>query len=138
MSDIRGLFNVVREGDGQPGMRLLFFCPGCGFVHGPSVGEGPGPRWTWNGDYERPVFSPSLLVRWRMYSAESRAANDAFRAQHGRLPTDEEVPPKWDEKVCHSFIGCNGAQPGQIVFLGDCTHALAGQVVDIPPFSWET
>ena len=26
--------------------------------------------------------------------------------------------------------------PGQIIFLGDCTHSLAGQIVDIPPFSW--
>jgi hypothetical protein len=26
--------------------------------------------------------------------------------------------------VCHSFMSCNGAAPGQIVFLGDCTHAL--------------
>ncbi|MCL4695464.1 MAG: hypothetical protein KJ023_00155 [Burkholderiaceae bacterium] len=36
--------------------------------------------------------------------------------------------------VCHSFVGCNGAQPGQIVFLSDCTHALAGQVRELAPF----
>lgn len=29
---------------------------------------------------------------------------------------------------CHTFVGCNGAQPGQIIYLGDCSHALAGQV----------
>lgn len=136
MSDIRGLFNVIAEADDKPGKRLLFHCPGCRHVHGPSVGEGPGPRWEWNGDYEKPVFSPSLLVQWRMYSAEARAESDAFQAAHGRLPTDDEVAPRWDNKVCHSFIGCNGAAPGQIIFLGDCTHALAGQVAEIPPFSW--
>jgi hypothetical protein len=29
--------------------------------------------------------------------------------------------------VCHSFIN-----DGRIQFLGDCTHALAGQTVDLP------
>lgn len=31
--------------------------------------------------------------------------------------------------VCHSFI-----RAGRIQFLGDCTHARAGQTVDIPDF----
>lgn len=31
--------------------------------------------------------------------------------------------------VCHSFV-----TDGRIEFLGDCTHALAGQTVDIPDF----
>lgn len=38
---------------------------------------------------------------------------------------------------CHTFVGCNGAQPGEITFLGDCTHALAGKTLpmaDLPPF----
>jgi len=30
---------------------------------------------------------------------------------------------------CHSFV-----KDGQIQFLGDCDHALAGQTVDLPPF----
>ena len=30
-------------------------------------------------------------------------------------------------KVCHSFV-----TDGRIQFLGDCTHALAGQTVDLP------
>lgn len=33
-----------------------FFCPGCERVHGFDE------RWTFNGDYEKPTFSPSLLV----------------------------------------------------------------------------
>ncbi len=32
-----------------------------------------------------------------------------------------------DEKRCHSFV-----REGRIEFLGDCTHALAGQTVDLP------
>jgi hypothetical protein len=128
VSVIRGLFNEVeQQADG--GQRLLFLCPGCKFVHGPTIGPGAGPRWTFNGDYERPVFTPSLLVRWTEHHPPVNAGNlekwkHAPWAQH---PV---------ERACHSFIGCNGAAPGQIIFLGDCTHELAGKVVDIPPFDW--
>lgn len=31
------------------------------------------------------------------------------------------------DAVCHSFV-----RDGRIQFLGDCTHALAGQTVDLP------
>lgn len=41
-----------------------FDCPGCGIGHSFRV-EGNGPRWTFNGDVDKPTFSPSLLVRWR-------------------------------------------------------------------------
>ena len=34
------------------------------------------------------------------------------------------------ERVCHSFI-----TDGRIQYLGDCTHALASQTVDLP--NWE-
>lgn len=113
MTVVRGLFNVPQQRpDG--GQTLLFRCPGCRHVHGPTIGPGQGPRWTFNGDYDRPVFGPSLLVTWPQHLKDGSVKNH----------------------VCHSFIGCNGAQPGQIVFLGDCTHELAGKVADIPPFSW--
>lgn len=32
-----------------------------------------------------------------------------------------------DKSVCHSFV-----RDGRIEFLSDCTHALAGQTVDLP------
>ena len=34
------------------------------------------------------------------------------------------------DRVCHSFV-----TDGRIQFLDDCTHALAGQTVDLP--DWE-
>lgn len=37
------------------GLRHLVFCPGCNMHH--SFDE----RWTYNGDPEKPTFSPSLL-----------------------------------------------------------------------------
>lgn len=84
---------------------LVFWCPGCDGAHQIRHGDGPGPRWGWNGDAERPTFTPSVLVRYD-------------GADAGR----DGAPPA----VCHSFV-----TDGQIQFLGDCTHALAGQTVDL-------
>lgn len=84
------------------GSHLIFWCPGCDMPHMIGFGEGDGPRWSWNGNAERPTFQPSVLVR-RNYGED----------QHS--------------EVCHSFV-----TDGQIQFLGDCTHALAGQTVPLP------
>lgn len=64
-----------------------------------------GTSWTFNGDEGRPTFTPSLLC----------TGNEG----------DPAVP-----YVCHSFVTA-----GQIQFLGDCTHKLAGQTVDLE--DWE-
>ena len=91
---------------------LLFWCPGCDGAHGVHVGEGPGPRWGYNGDAERPTFTPSILVRWPAH------------------PNASEEFKEWrKERICHSFVTL-----GRIQFLADCTHHLAGQTVDIPDF----
>lgn len=60
--------------------------------------------WGWNGSLESPTFTPSVLVRMDFT---------------GDIPS----------KVCHSFV-----TDGRIEFLGDCTHGLAGQTVDLPPW----
>ncbi len=71
-----------------------FYCPGCQHSHHFTDG------WTFNGDFEKPTVSPSILVN------------------QGRVnPTAH---------VCHSFI-----RDGKIQFLGDCTHDLAGQTVEM-------
>lgn len=88
------------------GNGLVFWCPGCGEAHRIAHGEGPGPRWGWNGDAERPTFTPSVLVRYE----------GADAGQDGAPPA-----------ICHTFV-----TDGRIQFLGDCTHALAGQTVDLP------
>lgn len=72
-------------------------------VHGLNVLNGQQPDWTWNGDVDRPTFAPSVLVRYPWGSDQHQV-------------------------VCHSFV-----RDGRIEFLGDCTHALAGQTVDLPP-----
>jgi hypothetical protein len=104
---------------------LTFWCEGCKEAHTVWVGSGPGPRWTWNGDAERPVFGPSVLVTGHWYTPKGEADEQAW--QDAGCP---EPRPKFEtaDTRCHTFVGCNGAQPGEIIFLGDCTHALAGQV----------
>lgn len=98
------------------GGRVSFRCPGCGEVHMITVGDGPGPRWGYNGDPDRPTFTPSILVTW------SEPSDD---------PDEFDDTSKDIKHVCHSFV-----TDGQIQFLGDCTHALAGQTVDLP--NWKT
>lgn len=101
------------------GGQIAFWCPGCDGAHAVGVGEGPGPRWGYNGNPERPTFTPSILVRGTVPLTDQQHAS---WMAGGSLP--EPVP-----SICHSFV-----TDGRIQFLGDCTHALAGQTVDLPPF----
>lgn len=87
---------------------LLFRCPGCACAHQVTVGEGSGPRWGYNGNPDAPTFTPSVLVT---YNGPDAGVDGAPQA------------------VCHSFV-----TDGRIQFLSDCTHALAGQTVDLPDY----
>lgn len=50
------LFKTPDESQIQAG----FICPGCGHGHSVTIkGENP---WGWNGDVEKPTFTPSILV----------------------------------------------------------------------------
>lgn len=92
---------VLRSVEGD---RLTFWCPGCDEAHVISVAPG---RWGYNGNPEKPTFTPSILV------------------QSGHF----EEPSGFTPSICHSFV-----IDGQIRFLSDSTHALAGQTVPLPPF----
>lgn len=100
-----------------PGKFVHFRCPGCDSVHGITV-ESPN-GWGWNGDLERPTFTPSVLVHPHKTLIDPTLKGDALTA-----PENVTDTPR-----CHSFV-----TDGRIQFLGDCTHALAGQTVDLPPW----
>lgn len=90
------------------GVHRGFWCPGCDACHVVRIGpayEGQRPAWGFNGDGDKPTFTPSVLV------------NAGGSLKHPTVPT------------CHSFV-----TDGRIQFLGNCTHALAGQTVDLPDF----
>lgn len=84
-----------------------FRCPGCGLIH---VLDG---RWTFNGSYELPTFGPA-------FDEKGKPSPYSLLVHHG--PGGKEV--------CHSYI-----ENGRIQFLGDCTHAMKGQAVDLPEWN---
>ncbi|WP_437178628.1 DUF6527 family protein [Labrys neptuniae] len=83
-------------------------------MHQITIGEGPGPRWGFNGNHEKPTFTPSIRVSWN---------------EPSDIPEEFDDTSKDRQLVCHSFV-----TDGQIQFLGDCTHSLAGQTVPLPDF----
>ncbi|MBN8921582.1 MAG: hypothetical protein J0I96_00655 [Rhodanobacter sp.] len=119
---------IVTDGEGRF-YGIKFICPGCaasahmhhagpvlpvrwlppGMTESPHVGN--WPHWDFDGNLERPTLAPSVLSRWDEWQGD-------------------DVPPK--HHVCHSFV-----RDGRIEFLTDCTHALAGQTVDLPEIEQE-
>lgn len=103
VNDVAGRFYAVS-----------FKCPGCKMDHTLPTQETASDmataRWHFNGDYERPTFSPSINA-------------------HGALNFDEPDERKdWmPDAICHSFV-----TDGHIRFLDDCTHSLRGHTVEIP------
>lgn len=99
---------------------VKIYCPGCKTGHYMNIEPRNGrPAWGFNQDYANPTFTPSLLVRTGMY-----AAPEWFAAlEEGE---DKEFHRK-HSTICHSFI-----TNGQMQFLTDSTHALAGQTVALP------
>lgn len=103
------------------GNGLAFWCPGCDSAHAITHG---GDGWTWDGNVDRPTFSPSVLIRSGHYIGRTEAGCwCTYNAEH----PNEPAPFKCGQ--CHSFV-----RDGQIQFLSDCTHALAGQTVPLPPW----
>jgi len=44
---------------------LAFHCPGCECMHGLHINKpnyDNGAQWTWNGNYDKPTFNPSVHV----------------------------------------------------------------------------
>jgi len=64
---------------------------------------GSGPCWQWNGDLVKPTVSPSIKVSYTWGE-------------------------NFEQRCCHFFI-----RDGKIEYCSDCTHALAGQTVDMVP-----
>ena len=106
---------------------LMFKCPGCNQAHMIQYGTGSGPRWSWNGDANKPTFSPSVLVRTGHY-VPSHNSDECWCTYNAEHP--EEAEDGFKCTICHSFI-----TDGKIQFLSDCTHSLAGQTVPIPDWN---
>lgn len=99
------LHTVVRgEGEEKKLLGYMIQCPGCNGWHViyTEQDDHVTVRWEFNGNLEKPTFSPSIKVQWR-------------------------EGPEQANKVCHFFV-----RDGMIQFCGDSTHTLAGQTVPLP------
>lgn len=77
-----------------------------------------GPNaWGFNGDVENPTLDPSILVEYHTYGPDKLS----FKEYKGEYPCEKH------SNICHSFM-----RNGYIEFCNDCTHELAGQVVEMP------
>lgn len=107
---------------------LTYWCQGCESAHSICT-KGTG-AWGWNDDVERPVFTPSVLSTQGHYVSNWKPENGCACDYAREHP--EEPPGGFRCVRCHTFVGCNGAKPGEVIFLGDCTHALASTVQPFP------
>jgi hypothetical protein len=110
MSNIMGVLNVA-------GDQILFWCPGCDAPHAISV-----KLWVFDGNYDAPTFTPSVLVHGHKTLINDDLEGDALFA-----PENITMTPQ-----CHSFVN-----QGRIEFLSDSTHPLAGQTVELPAWPKE-
>ena len=95
---------------------IAIFCPGCKSLHHiyTVMPTSSGAKWGFNGDFEKPTFTPSLLIYTGKYV-------------HGHEDYDDEGLGL--SSICHSFI-----TDGKIQFLADCTHELKNQTVELPDY----
>lgn len=101
-----------------------FHCEGCGSAHGVFTDGKGRPNWTFNGNEEKPTFTPSILVRW------VSIPKDILKDETGEyiLGTDGRIKGAKNE-VCHSYV-----TNGKIKYLNDCTHHLKGKTVELEDF----
>ena len=118
----RGLLRIIEGG------RLGFWCPGCEEMH--MVGVNPG-GWGFNGNYEKPTFTPSILVRSGHYmpgwaeglrNGTKKDCYCTFNKKHPELAS-------FVCSLCHSFV-----TDGRSRFLPDSTHHLSGKTVALEPY----
>ena len=90
--------------EGYTGEGVEHYCPACESIHGFAVAKPfrNGAKWSFDGNAEAPTFAPSMNIRTGPFD-------------DGRID------------VCHYFL-----RAGRIEYLGDCTHGLKGQTVDLP------
>lgn len=102
------------------GGRLAYWCQGCEETHHVIVEGDRQPKWGYNGNPDRPTFSPSVLYQQDMWVPPVTMQNiEQWRAN----PWEQHQ----ERRVCHTFI-----TDGMVQFLGDCTHKLAGQTLPLP------
>ena len=120
---MKQISKFLRRGDVDRG-RLMYWCQGCEDTHEVGVGEGSGPRWGYNGNPDKPTFTPSVLVTTGHYCTPRPGFEGCWCTYAAEHPEETDIPKC---QRCHTFI-----TDGMVQFLSDCTHALAGQTLPLP------
>lgn len=153
---------IVEYTGNQVGKQVWTWCPGCHMMHPFTIESdgklNKGTTWQWNGDLEKPTFSPSLLcynsvhlcegehdpeICWEYPDCEVRGHSIGAEVDgeikwvfpNDDMPEKGQVyghgQPHTREPAwgnCHSFL-----QNGMWQFLGDSAHSLAGKTVPMVP-----
>lgn len=108
------------------GNTVMYWCPGCGDSHAITVGDGPGPRWSWDGDRERPTFAPSVLVRSGHHARHHKPGAPCWCS----MAAAGEDTGGFKCYLCHSWV-----RGGMVELLSDSTHENAGKTLPMQPWS---
>lgn len=100
------------------------WCPACREMHTVTVKRDPKDArgWTFNHNIEKPTLAPSVKV-----SSNCTAEVDDKGEWTGKWVIDPKTG-KSPPYCCHYFL-----TDGVLQFQPDCTHALKGQRVPLPP-----
>jgi len=84
------------------GVLYVFHCPGCDCSHPFEVNCLGGGGWTWNGSFEKPTFSPSLVVnpdrpKFRCHSFVTDGRIRFLSDCHHALAGQTVELPDWDQ-----------------------------------------
>ena len=101
---------IRRAGDDS----IAFKCPGCGDTH--VIPIRGSKAWGWNESLTRPTIMPSIDVKTGHYAPHWKEGDECWCNKDYGFTCYH----------CHSVI-----TDGRIAFGPDCTHALAGQTVDL-------
>jgi hypothetical protein len=105
-----------------------FWCPGCDEVH--AVKTNGDHAWQWDGNVDAPTISPSILITSGHYVSTHKTGDSCWCSFNEKRKAEGKSTP-FKCSRCHTFV-----KAGQIEFLGDCTHALAGKTVPIPDWPY--
>lgn len=99
-----------------------FWCPACRSPHRYRVvrgtatqrdGKTPAALWTFNGNADKPSFTPSLL----------------YYSTNGKWEGDKWVEGPKRSTICHLFL-----TDGVLNYCSDCPHEYAGKSVELPEY----
>lgn len=104
---------VINQDDERVTGTWLFYCEGCKSHHQIwDKTSNANAKWDFNGDVNKPSFSPSIKVQYTDYKKDEN---------------DNIIKDSIKEIICHSWI-----TDGMIKYFDDSTHDLAGKTIELP------